>query len=175
MALQNNVIFSGLMCTSYSQMYIISGDYAAGLMSYDAFRGQSNGLCGGVVPGGLYLRLGLHTGNLHMTVEVHDSAPAVDASWEEVVEAPCYFNTPPISLQGWDGDSYLELPLAEGAYRARFCVKGYGLSEAEDRFADPSIECYCLVLWPEPSRPDEVIKQTSADAIFNHEKFRKMS
>jgi hypothetical protein len=175
MDIQKKFIFSGLMDTSYSQMYIVSGDYAAGLMSYDAFTGQSNGLCGGVVRGGLYLRLGVHTGKLHMTVEVHNTAPAVDSSWEEIVEASCYFTPPPISLQGWGGDSYIELPLSEGDYRARLCAKGYGHSEEQDKFGDPSIESYCLVLWPEPPHPDEVIKQTSTIAIFRNQMFRAKS
>jgi len=175
MAAQNHVIFSGEMETAYSQMYILSGDYDPSLRSYGAFTGQSNGLCGGVVPGGLYLWLGVHTGRLHITVEVHEVAPAIDTSWEEIVEASCYFNTPPISLQGWAGESILELPLSAGAYRVRFCAKGYGLSEEQRKFGDPSIESYCLILWAEPRRADEVIKQTSARAIFIHQKVQQAS
>jgi len=175
MTSQNHVIFSGLMETAYSQMYILSGDYDPSLMSYDAFTGQSNGLCGGVVQGGLYLWLGVHTGRLHITVEVHEVAPAIDASWEEIVEASCYFNTPPISLQGWAGESILELPLSAGNYRARFCAKGYGRSEEQRNFGDPTIESYCLILWPETRRPDEVIKQTNANVIFKHQKVQQAS
>lgn len=173
MAPQNHVIFSGLMDTAYSQMYVVSGDYDPALTSYDAFTGQSNGLCGGVVPGGLYVWLGVHTGKLHITVEVHEISPVVDPSWEEIVEVSCYFYTSPISLQGWAGESNLELPLLGGNYRARFCAKGYGLSEEQRKFGDPSVESYSLILWPEPRRPDEVIKQTSARAIFIHQKVQQ--
>lgn len=175
MASQNHIIFSGLMETAYSQLYILSGDYNPSLMSYDAFTGQFNGICGGVGPGGLYLWLGVHTGRFHITVEVHEVAPAIDTSWEEIVEASCSFNAPPISLQGWAGESILELPLSAGNYRVRFCAKGYGVSEEQRKFGDPSIESYCLILWSEPRRCDEVIKQTNANAIFKHQKVQQGS
>jgi hypothetical protein len=37
--------------------------------------------------GALFLRTGLHSGKVGFTVELHDSRPPVDESWEQVVEA----------------------------------------------------------------------------------------
>ncbi len=53
---------------------------------HEYFAGQQNGLCGGAVPGCLFLITGLHTGTVGMVVELHDHPPAQDDSWEEIVE-----------------------------------------------------------------------------------------
>ena len=169
MSLKNHIIFSGQMWTSYSQMYIESGEYTGGLATQDAFRGQTNGLFGGAVSGGAFLRTGVETGDLCIKVELHDVAPPVDESWEEIVEASFSVNPPPIFLLGWDGTSNFKLPLSQGEYRARFCAKGYGQSEALSIFGDSSIENYCLILWRESRRPDTVIKETSDLARSNHQ------
>ncbi len=47
MTSQNHALFSGTMDTAFGQMYILSGDYAPGSMSHDAFRGQTNGYLAG--------------------------------------------------------------------------------------------------------------------------------
>ncbi len=175
MDLQENVVFSGRMFTYYGQMYIVSGDYEAGLASHASFIGQTNGICGGAVPGGLYLRVGVHTGEVCITVEIHEHVPLVDDAWEEIVEVSCNFNSLPISLQSWAGESSLSLPLLAGSYRARLCANGFAQSETIDIFGDPSVESYCLILWPEKRRPDEVLKQTSDIAIFRNQQARKSS
>jgi hypothetical protein len=163
------VVFRGKIHTCYEQMYVLSGDDVDGAMMYDSFIGQANGLCGGAVRGGLFLRMGVHTGEVFISVGVCDMAPPVDDSWEEIVEASCCFNPPPITFQGWDGSGYFRLPLTEGDYRARFCVKGYGQSEKTRVFGDPLVENYCLLIWPAPRVADEILKQTSDIATYRHQ------
>ncbi|WP_426105178.1 hypothetical protein [Massilia sp. TSP1-1-2] len=158
--------------TSYSQVYLTSLNYREGELSVDAFKGQTNGLCGAAVPGGLFLGLGCWGGRVPFTVEVHDVAPPVDASWDEIVEASCRFEHLPVALTGCDGDCAYPLPLTTGEYRVRFCAKGYGESKQVGGFCDPAIESYLLILWPETQRADEVIKQTSAKAAHFHDEVR---
>ena len=158
--------------TQYSQMYVSSPNYPNADLSVDAFRGQVNGLCGGAVPGGLFLRIGCWGGTIPFTVEVRESAPPIDSSWDEIVEASCSFDSLPASLQGWDGDQAIALPLALGDYRARFCATGYAASETPGSLCDPAVERYALILWPEARRPDDVLKQQSALALYLHSETR---
>jgi hypothetical protein len=165
MGQKNSVVYSGVMHTSYSQMYVLSENCPGPVMLDAAFEDHVNRLCGGAVLGGLYLYVGVHSGDVHITVEVHDAAPQVDASWEEIVEASCVLGGAPIRLQGWAGASHLELPLQAGSHRARFCATGYGKSDEVRVFGDPAVERYALLLWPAPPAPDVVLKATREGAV----------
>jgi hypothetical protein len=174
---QSPAVFSGPIWTSYRQICIVSPD-CRDLVPENAYRGQSNGLCGGAVPGGLFLTVGIHTGPVQITVQVLDTAPPVDSSWDEIVEASCTFPALPVHLEGWSGQSAVKLPLAKGEYRARYCAKAFGGTEAkgeDDDGDDGSAECYLLTLWPEALRPDEVRKQTSAKAAYWHREAKSRS
>jgi hypothetical protein len=97
-------LFDDEVRVSYSQIYVVSD--ALPDMT-EAFAGQSNGLCGAGVPGGLFLITGTHTGKVRFTVELHDDEPAAATTdWEEVVEVP-YAPTGPdthlVQWARWDG------------------------------------------------------------------------
>ena len=142
------VVFSGTLRTSYSQLCLLSGVRTGEMLPDNAFIGQLNGILGGAFPGGLFLYIGVNTGLVHITVEVHPSAPPVDESWEEIVEASCLLSGPPVSLDGWDM-SYVTLPpLLAGQYRARLSATGFKKSDSARVFGDPSVEQYALLLWP---------------------------
>jgi hypothetical protein len=90
----------------YGQIYVRSGQADLrvsdpGLHEY--FAGQQNGLCGGAVPGCLFLITGLHTGTVGFVVELHDQPPAQDDSWEEIVEVS-FRPVGEASLLGWAGE-----------------------------------------------------------------------
>lgn len=51
------------------------------------FTGQTNGLAGAAVPGGIVLVTGLHTGNVPITIELHDQAPDFDQQWQDAVSS----------------------------------------------------------------------------------------
>lgn len=166
MTQQSPIVFSGTMLTSYRQMYVMS-TVCDDLMPDEASKNHVNGLCGGAVTDGLFLTVGIHTGEVSMTVAIHDSAPPLDDAWDEIVEASCSFSETPIFLYGWGGDSAAELPLQAVQYRARFCAKAFGATE--DNGDDESGECYLLMFWPGAPRPDAILKQTSPNAIYWHE------
>jgi hypothetical protein len=160
------VLFSGPFDTSFSQVYIESADMYTELLEQDPFEGQTNQLCGGAVPGGLFVRVGVHTGELQLTIELHESAPPVDLSWDEIAEVSFVLNDGPMSLAGWGGESYAELPGVEpGVYRARYYAKAFGQLEWHQIEAEVSGERYAVLLWPEAWRPDELLKSTLGDSL----------
>jgi hypothetical protein len=170
MTQQKLIVVDGPIDTSFHQMYFASGDYVGTDCYVTAFTGQANGLCGGAVAGGLVLKVGIRSGLVPISVEVHETAPPIDQSWDEIVEASCTIVASPAYLCGWDGD-YIEIPVEEGAYRARFCAKAFGETDVDGVSVNTdSGECYLLILWPDTSRPDELVKQTSARAKYFHEK-----
>lgn len=165
---KDSTVFSGTLFTSYCQMFVVSGDRTAELLPGPAFAGHRNGLLGGAVASGLFLCVGVHTGEVHITVKCFSSKPPIDESWEEIVEASCTFRDAPISLEGWGSLINVDLPLVAGDYRARLSANGYGLSEGLRVFGDPSVEQYELSIWPAVLGIDEVVKQTRALAGHRH-------
>lgn len=99
----------------YGQLYVRSGLADLGAPDpelHACFAGQQNGLCGGAVPGCLLLITGLHTGTVGLVVELHDRPPALDDSWEEIVEVP-FRPVGEASLVGWAGEWQRPLELIE--------------------------------------------------------------
>jgi hypothetical protein len=161
--------FAGRLWVHYGQAYVLVGDCEVPDLEA-AFRGQVNGLCGTAVSGGLFLITGLHTGQVGFTVEVSGSAPELDGSWEEIVEAPFLVPDLPVALYEWGGESGLRLSLAAGTYRARYSARNMQAGHDQDTLADDTviIDEYWLQFWPAPASPDQVIRQTSEIAAYWH-------
>ncbi|MCO5968195.1 hypothetical protein [Actinoallomurus soli] len=161
-------LFDGKVFVSYRQIYVDSGSDFGGDM-YATFAGQSNGLCGGAVPGLLFLVTGLHTGDVTFTVELHESAPPVDDSWEDIVEVSFTPAGPKVSLDEWDGESW-PLELAQVPYRVRYSATGMDAGAELDTPDDDDLgpDRYLLQFWPDTPRPDAVVKQTSDQADYWH-------
>src|SRR5260370_23489980 len=87
----------------YGQFYVQSVENMPALD--ECFAGQRNGLCGAAEPGFLFLIIGRHTGAVGFTVQLHDTRPPEDDSWQEIVEAS-FRPEGETSLQGWGGDGY---------------------------------------------------------------------
>jgi hypothetical protein len=163
---QRSIVLDAPRWVHYGQIYVLSPGCDP-VLPAEAFAGQSNGLCGAGVEGGLFLATGLHTGYVHMQVEVHADEPPVDERWEEIVEASCAFSQTPVVLEDWGGENRCELPLAEGTYRVRYCAKRFGEApEGNGEDGEELVERYALIFWPAPARPDQVIKQTSPGAAY---------
>jgi hypothetical protein len=158
----------------YWQIYVVSGDDHPDREA--SFAGQRNGLCGAAMPGYLFLITGLHTGEVGFTVEVHDEAPPLDESWQEIVEAS-FRPEGETFLLGWAGDWCQPLNLAQASYRVRYCATGMDEGNDQDTRLDdePQADRYLLQLWPAPPEPDTVIKQTSEIATYWHQTAREMA
>lgn len=163
------ICHNGNINVCYGQAYVESPGCDPVLLE-ESLHGQSNGICGASVPGGLMLMAGLHTGIVGLTVEVLDTEPRLSDEWEEVVEVSFQFLAPGVVLRDWDGNKVCDIPLVNRSYRVRFSAKNYGVAEDLGRFEDEDpMEKYLLQFWPAPAAPDVVIRQTRERASYWHE------
>ncbi|MEU6827576.1 hypothetical protein ABZ894_02890 [Nocardia beijingensis] len=161
---------------AYGQIYVESAPGGINSRMDEAFAGQNSGLCGAAVPGALFLRTGLHTGDVGFTVEVHGQAPPLDPAWEDVVEVSFYPVSDQSFLVQWAGEAYWELDLEEGIdYRVRYCAQGMDHAREHDVRLDdePLLDRYLLQFWPAPPEPDRVVRQTSQAAAYCHDYARR--
>lgn len=153
----------------YGQAYVIAGSEDTDLAA--SFRGQVNGLCGAAAAGLLFLITGLHTGRVGFTVDICAARPAVDDSWEEIVEVPLTVAVAEVTLQEWGGQAAYRLPLPAADYRVRYCARGmqhgHDLDTGQDH--DRPADSYSLAFWPAPPAPDQMVKQTSEIAAYWHD------
>lgn len=133
---------------------------------FDHVGGQSNGLCGGAIPGMLMMLTGLHTGEVPFRLEVLEKEPPVGDQWEEVVEASLRDVKTAVTLSTFASEWWREFTLpAAGDYRARYSASGMDESDDPDRQSEePERERYLLQLWPAPPSPDVVLRVTSDSA-----------
>lgn len=166
------VLMNGEAPVSYAQIYVQSWPGLPDVSG--SFGGQRNGLCGGAVPGALSLVTGLHTGEVGFRVELHDEAPPLDETWEEIVEVS-FRPTGAVSLVAWGGYAAWPLDLDAVDYRVRYSgarmdeAHRLGIPEGEEFEPDR----YLLQFWPGPPEPDRVVKQTSETAAYWHRAARK--
>ena len=162
-----NVLFDGDVHVHYGFISLEPFD-SDGPELLEARGGQANGLCGAAVPGALLMVTGTHTGNVPVSIELHDTRPPVDDRWEDVVEVSLHVTAEEYSLCAFDWAEQLD-GLPDGPHRARWCAKG--MDEAHDRTrtdGEPEIDRYLLQLWPAPASPDAVVRQTSKGAAYWH-------
>ncbi|MBD0860524.1 hypothetical protein IA539_04790 [Gordonia sp. zg691] len=86
---------------------------------------------------------------------------------DEIVEAPLTVGSP-LVLSGWSsGQPGVELPLTRGTYRVRYSATNMDAAAEADTGSD--IDSYLIEIWPAAIAPDEILKQTSDHARYQHE------
>lgn len=116
------VLFASGLNVHYGQVYVESGWEMPSDPVSAAFAGQVNGLCGAATPGSLFMVIGLHTGHVGFTVELHNAAPPMDDGWEDVVEVSFTPTADDIALVQWGAEAAWALQLERVELRARYCV-----------------------------------------------------
>ncbi|MFF9063608.1 hypothetical protein ACF09K_33735 [Streptomyces sp. NPDC014882] len=161
---------TGEVHVHYGQIYVESDPAGTTPGLPEAFAGQNGGLCGAAVPGALWLHTGLHTGDVGFVVEVHDTPPALDPAWEDVVEVSFRPVSERTSLVQWAGEAAWDLDLPRTDYRVRYCARGMDRGRERDTRVrgEPQADSYLLQFWPAPPRPDRVVRQTSQNAAYWH-------
>ncbi|MEU4766469.1 hypothetical protein AB0H12_24750 [Actinosynnema sp. NPDC023794] len=158
-------LMSGPAWADYGQLYVAGGEGSFGMD--ECFGGQANGLCGGAVPGTLFLMTGTDVGEVDFTVESHDQAPPVGEEWEDVVEVS-FRPAGPTALHSWAYENSWPLDgLAPIDYRVRYCAIGMDDARAADP-PSPSRERYLLQFWPATPEPDRIVRRTSEHAAYWH-------
>ncbi|MFF5084908.1 hypothetical protein ACFY36_48375 [Actinoplanes sp. NPDC000266] len=128
----------------------------------DAARGQVNGLCGAAVPGVLHMHTGLHTGEVHVRVELHAAEPELGDEWRDVVEVLYATTAEDLALGGFDSSAG-PVDLPPGVYRARYCAADM----QRDRDEEEPGGRYLLQFWP-ATAVDRVVRQNSEYAAYWH-------
>lgn len=161
------VIFDGTIDVHYGFLTMSSVPGEFGPEPDAAMRGQSNGLLGGAVPGGLFMRTGLHTGSVPLRIVLADSPPPL-GSWEEIVEVSFQPVTSELTLMTFD--DAIDLWLPEGDYRVRWSATGLDAGHDQDTVleGERSPDSYQLSFWPAPSRSDEILRITGSEARLAH-------
>ncbi|MET9272596.1 hypothetical protein [Kribbella sp. NPDC003557] len=171
--MDTEVLFDGKMNLSFGQIYLMSGDTDWPDFD-DSRRGQANGLCGAAEPGRLLLATGLHTGYVGLRIEHSEQEPALDDSWEDIVEVSFLPAAPGIEVYGLDGSTSAEFRLPVRSYRARYSASGMDEGRRVDVVGDdePVVDRYLLQFWPADAATDAVRKQTSTVAKQWHQEWR---
>lgn len=155
------VLFDDLVYTEFHLFFL--GGQEADAVGYGR-DGQVNGLCGAAEPGNLVFTTGLHTGDVPLRIERHDTEPPLDDLWPDVVEVSFTPEDPQVLLV-MSSSEPIPLELEPGTYRARYCAIGF---DNEDQLTDDPPERYLLQLWPAPAAPDRIVRQTSPGAAYWH-------
>jgi hypothetical protein len=164
-------LFEGTVHVVYSQVYVVA--HPENLPDMDwCFEGQENGLCGASQPGVLFLITGLHTGSVAMTVDLCDSEPLMDDSWEEVVEVSFVTTSPwEPGISEWAGEGWHPLKFKRRSYRVRYCARHMesGRHKSIGSEIDESPDTYSLTFWHARVTKDRILKQTSETARNWHD------
>lgn len=164
------VLVSDEVHVDSGQVFVKSGGDDCDL--YDAFAGQEGvGLCGAAMGGMLFLLTGLRFGGVRFTVELHDNRPALDETWEEIVEVPFRPVSEETRLRQWNWKNSWELELEKQDYRVRYSAVGMDAGRRKDVREDDephTDDRYLLQFWPAAPEPARLLKQTSRAAASWH-------
>jgi hypothetical protein len=131
----------------------------------DAFRGHVNGLCGGAVPGQLNMRTGTHTGHIPVRIELHTDEPALDDSWQDVVETSFSTEADELWLTAFDSaEGPVDLP--PGWYQVRYCAADMERADEETPDGRPA-DRYLWQFWP-ANGVDRIVRQGGGNAAYWH-------
>ncbi|WP_306208541.1 hypothetical protein [Actinoplanes sp. RD1] len=135
----------------------------------DATRGQANGLCGAAVPGRLTMVTGLHTGDVHVRLELHDTAPELGDEWADAVEVIYATTSDDLWLSAFDSsEGPVDLP--PGIYRARYCARGFAAAhDLDTNMGDEPVDHYLLQFWP-LTGADRILRTGGPSAEYWHAK-----
>lgn len=170
-AMHSRELYSGQLHVHYSQFYVEphDGDFADMAL---AFCGQSNGICGAAQAGRLFLVTGIHTGHVHVTVELLDGEPPADPSWEEIVECSFAHEQKHLLLREWGQESELPLNIPQGTYRVRYSARSM-LADWQLINDDGPLQLYRLQFWLAPPQADVVLKVFGECAKYWHAEMSK--
>jgi len=168
------VLYSGELDVCYAQFYVVAAPADKWVDMNVAFAGQTNGLCGSGQAGRLFFVTGTHTGSVRLAVEYTAARPDVEDAWEEQVECSFEVKSAPTVLVDWEGQLSHVLQLSPRTYRVRYSARGM-LADSDAEPSPYELQSYRVQFWPEPSRPDEILRVHGECAKYWHAEVAKSS
>ncbi|MFE2530724.1 hypothetical protein [Streptomyces sp. NPDC059371] len=115
-----------------------------------------------VADGVTIVMTGIHTGDVDVTVPLHETEPTADSGdWQDIVEISAHSTSGALMVRGMMDDLDEELPVLSfhgpGDYRLRVHV--CGRDTAVDMAPDEVTEWYLIQAWPAPAQKVAVIRQ----------------
>ncbi|MGI5365146.1 hypothetical protein [Streptomyces iakyrus] len=106
---------------------------------------------------------GIHTGDVEVTVILHERPPAPDSGhWQEIVEISAHSASGELMVRGIMDDLDEELPVLSfngpGDYRLR--IHAHGRDSAVDLAPNEVTEWYLIQAWPAPTQEVAVLRQS---------------
>ncbi|MDR6639052.1 hypothetical protein [Paenarthrobacter nitroguajacolicus] len=172
-----SVLFEQVVHTDYGQFDLTWGEEFADGVGFNGifeqfFKGQVNGLIGASDPAGLYVHFGRRSGGSSLRIILMEERPpdaTDDALWEDIVEVS--FTLPAgrkLKWSSWAAETSGTLDaILPGTYRLRASEKGRD-EGAEGEFTEQLLDWYLLEIWPEPPRPDQILRSMSIDGQYWH-------
>jgi hypothetical protein len=125
---------------------------------------EQNGLVH-VSDGSITVLTGIHTGDVDVTVALHEIQPVPDSGdWQEIVEISAHSVSGELMVRGIMDDLDEELPALSfhgpGDYRLR--IHARGRDTAVDLAPDEVVEWYLIQVWPAPIQEVTVLRQSDA-------------
>lgn len=164
------VLLDQVIRTDYGQFDIIWSDDGGFDGIFERFfDGQVNGLVGASDPDGVYVHFGRRSGGSPVRIVLLDEPPGSDSDylWEDIVEVS--FTLPEsgqMRWTSWAGETSGELSnVPPGSYRLRVNAKGRDEGHGGE-FSQHPVDSYLLQFWPEPPRPDAILRSGSRDAEY---------
>lgn len=116
-----------------------------------------------VTDGAITVMTGIHTGDVDVTVTLHNTGPAPDpCDWQETVEISAHSASGELMVRGIMDDMDEELPALSfngpGSYRLR--IHARGRDTAIDQAPDEVTEWYLIQAWPAPTHEVTVLRQS---------------
>lgn len=114
--------------------------------------------------GAIEVATGIHTGDIHVTVETYAQAPDPDPGWEEIAEISCHSSSGQLLVTSFM-DEPADLPsLASqgpGPYRLRVHARGRDTA-VDQTTVDEVVESYLIQSWPAAHHDASLVKATDA-------------
>ncbi|MDT0386007.1 hypothetical protein [Streptomyces dubilierae] len=114
--------------------------------------------------GAIEVVTGIHTGDVHVTVETYAQAPDPDPGWEEIAEISCRSSSGQLLVTSFM-DEPADLPSlafqGPGPYRLRVHARGRGRAVGQT-MVDEVVESYLIQSWPAAHQDASLVKATDA-------------
>lgn len=168
-------LFSGNIGIEYGQFYIDIPELDEDdfLDPDGAFENQSNGICGASQSGKIFFVVGPQAGIASIEVDLCESEPEIDETYEEIVEVPFSRGTNEVALCEWGGGETYELEIPQGEYIVRYSILGMGLDYGDDSDWDAPVEGqkHLIQIWPSKQGQEKIVKVTSETATYWHKEW----